>query len=69
MLLSGSTAVTRSGRKPGQAGGGAVGPSPALPAFPVSAARIMSWNEARQPGLRAGTSTARRSSRGEGFGR
>ena len=59
VLLSGWIAVTRSGRKPGHAGGGAVATSPGLPAPAPSGASSIVRNDACQPGLSAGIRSAR----------
>ena len=61
MALSGSIAVTRSGRNPGHAGGGAASARPALPMADSGWSRI-DRNDARQPGLSAGMRSARATS-------
>ena len=58
VALSASIAVTRSGRNPGQAGGGAAAAKPALPVADSGSSRI-DWNDRRQPGLSAGMRRAR----------
>jgi hypothetical protein len=53
VALSGSIAVTRSGRNPGHAGAAAATTRPALP-VPDSGSSRIAWNEPRQPVLSAG---------------
>src|SRR6266704_2934127 len=63
VLLSRTLRDTRSGRNPGHAAGGPdAGASPAFPlvASPLRCCSSSAWNEARQPGLSAGTRSARR---------